>query len=63
MLGTVSALSTDKRTNFHVIEVKPAANFRNLQQVFVVENLQMDEQVNLNREARKRIEDPKNRKP
>jgi hypothetical protein len=46
-----------------VIEVKPAANFRNLQQVFVVENLQMDEQVNLNREARKRIEDPKNRKP
>ncbi len=60
-LGTVSALSTDKRTNFHIIEVKPSANFRNLQQVFVVENLQMDEQVNLNKEARKRIEDPKNR--
>ena len=63
LLGTVSSLSTDKRTNFHVIDVKPAANFRNLQQVFVVENLQMDEQVNLNKEARKRIEDPKNRKP
>lgn len=59
MLGTVSALSTDKRTNFHVIEVKPSANFRNLQQVFVVENLQQEEQTNLNREARKRIEDPK----
>ncbi len=63
LLGRVSSLSTDKSTNFHIIEVQPAANFRNLQQVFVVENLQMDEQVSLNREARKRIEDPKNRRP
>jgi len=63
LLGKVSALTTDKRTNFHVIDVQPTANFRNLQQVFVVENLQMDEQVNLNKDARKRIEDPKNRKP
>jgi rod shape-determining protein MreC len=63
ILGKVSALSTDKRTNFHIIEVKPAANFRNLQQVFVVENLQLEEQMNLNRESRKRIEDPKSRRP
>lgn len=63
ILGKVSALSTDKRTNFHIIEVQPAANFRNLQQVFVVENLQLDEQLNLNRESRKRIEDPKSRRP
>jgi rod shape-determining protein MreC len=63
LLGKVSALSTDKRTNFHIIEVQPAANFRNLQQVFVVENLQLDEQLNLNRESRKRIEDPKSRRP
>ncbi|MBM3431467.1 MAG: rod shape-determining protein MreC [Bacteroidetes bacterium] len=63
MLGKVSSLTTDKRTNFHIIEVQPAANFRNLQQVFVVENLQMNEQVQLNQDARKRIEDPKNRRP
>ncbi len=63
VLGQVSALSTDKSTNFHIIDVRPAANFRNLQQVFVVENLQLDEQLNLNREARKRIEDPKSRRP
>ncbi|MFM7671337.1 MAG: rod shape-determining protein MreC [Bacteroidota bacterium] len=61
LLGRVSALTTDKRTNFHLIDVRPTANFRNLQQVFVVENLQMTEQVNLNKAARKRIEDPKNR--
>ena len=63
MLGTVRAISTDARTNFHIIEMQPAANFRNLQQVFVVENLQLDEQVKLNQEARKRIEDPKSRRP
>lgn len=63
LLGTVRSLSTDKSTNFHIIEVQPTANFRNLQQVFVVENLQMEEQMGLNREARKRIEDPKNRRP
>ncbi len=62
MLGRVSKVLTDKRTNFHVIEVQPTANFRNLQQVFVVENLQMDEQLGLNRETRKRIEDPKKRR-
>jgi hypothetical protein len=39
--------------------VKPAARFNNLQQVFVVENLQFAEQENLDRETRKRIEDPK----
>jgi rod shape-determining protein MreC len=63
MLGRVRSISSDKRTNFHVIEVQPTANFRNLQQVFVVENLQMDEQVKLNMDARKRTEDPKNRRP
>ena len=62
MLGRVGGVLTDKRTNFHIIEVQPTANFRNLQQVFVVENLQMDEQADLNREARKRIEDPKKRR-
>jgi rod shape-determining protein MreC len=62
MLGRVNKVLTDKRTNFHIIEVQPTANFRNLQQVFVVENLQMDEQTGLNRESRKRIEDPKKRR-
>lgn len=62
LLGRVRGVLTDKRTNFHIIEVQPTANFRNLQQVFVVENLQLDEQTSLNRDARKRIEDPKKRR-
>ncbi|MBL7724352.1 MAG: rod shape-determining protein MreC [Chitinophagaceae bacterium] len=59
MVGTIAEVVTDKSTNFYVLKVKPGAKFYSLQQVFVVENLQYAEQIALNQEARKRIEDPK----
>lgn len=59
MLGTITDIVGDKSTNFYVLHVKPSANFYNLQQVFVVENLQYAEQMKLNEETKKRIEDPK----
>ena len=59
MVGTIAEVVTDKSTNFYVLKVKPGAKFYSLQQVFVVENLQYAEQISLNQEARKRIEDPK----
>jgi rod shape-determining protein MreC len=59
MIGTIAEVYSDKSTNFHVLKVKPAAGFYNLQQVFVVENLQYDEQKTLDRETRKKIENPK----
>lgn len=62
MLGTVAELVTDKSTNFYILKIKPAAKFYNLQQVYVVENLQYTEQTKLNLETRKKIEDPKNTK-
>lgn len=58
-VGTIKGIVEDKTTNFYTLQVKPAARFNNLQQVFVVENLQFAEQENLDRETRKRIEDPK----
>ena len=58
-IGTISAVLIDKSTNFYVLKVKPGAGFYNLQQVFVVENIQYDEQKNLDRDTRKKIENPK----
>ena len=43
-LGTIDGILDDKSTNFYVLIIKTAANFYNLQQVFVVENLQREEQ-------------------
>jgi rod shape-determining protein MreC len=58
MIGTISDIISDKSTNFYTLKVKPAANFFNLQQVFVIENLQYDEQVKLFSETKKKIEEP-----
>jgi rod shape-determining protein MreC len=57
IIGTVAEIVDDKSTNFYVLRIKPAANFQNLQQVFVIENLQRDEQVVLDRMTRKKIEE------
>jgi rod shape-determining protein MreC len=63
MIGTVSEVVDDKSTNFYVLRVRPSANFQNLQQVFVIENLQRDEQVKLDKDTQKRIDDLNKRKP
>ena len=59
MIGTVAQIIEDKSTNFLLLKIKPAANFFNLQQVFVVENLQSEEQIKLNESTKKKIEEPK----
>jgi rod shape-determining protein MreC len=58
-VGTVAGIISDNSTNFYVLQVKPAAHFNNLQNVFVVENLQYAEQASLDEQTRRRIEDPK----
>lgn len=59
MVGTVAEIIPDPSTNFYVLRIKTTANFQNLQQVMVVENLQEAEQAQLNAETKKKIEDPK----
>lgn len=56
VIGTVAKVTADPATGFYIIQVRTAANFASLQQVFVVENLQRDEQINLAREAEQRLE-------
>lgn len=57
LIGTISEIVDDKSTNFYVLRVRPAANFQNLQQVFVIENLQREEQVNLDKTTQKKVDE------
>ena len=57
MIGTIAEVVDDKSTNFYVLKVRPSANFQNLQQVFVIENLQRDEQVTLDKATQKKVDD------
>jgi len=59
IIGTVADFVADNSTTFYVLKVKTAANFYNLQQVFVIENLQRDEQIKLAADTKKRIEETK----
>jgi len=59
MIGTVESVEKDKSSGFYLLRVKTSANFQNLQHVFVVENLQTDEQKNLDKETRKKIDELK----
>ena len=57
MIGTVADFVTDNSTTFYVLKIKTAANFYNLQQVFVIENLQRDEQIKLESDTKKKMEE------
>ncbi len=61
IVGTVAEIIPDNSTNFYVLRIKTAANFNNLQQVMVVENLQYEELNQLNKDTEKRVEEA--RKP
>jgi rod shape-determining protein MreC len=59
MVGTIAEIIPDASTNFYVLKIKTAANFSDLQQVSVVEDLQYEEQNRLLKETKKQIEEAK----
>ena len=59
MLGTISDIKLDNTSGMYLLKVKTAANFYNLQQVHVIENLEFNEQIKLNKETIKKIETSK----
>ena len=59
LVGTVADIGTEKASGFYVLKVKTAINFNNIQQVFVVENLQRDEQLSLQQDTERKIEQKK----
>jgi rod shape-determining protein MreC len=59
MIGTIAGIVTDPATGFYLLKIKTAVNFSNVQQVFVVENLQRDEQLQLEKDTEKKVEQQK----
>ena len=57
IIGTVASIVKDNSSSFYILRIKTAANFQNLQHVFVVENLQRDEQEKLDKETQKKIDE------
>ena len=62
LVGTVAEIIPDPSTNFYVLKIKATANFQDLQQVMLVENIQEAEQRQLNIDTKKIIEDAKKNK-
>lgn len=53
VIGTVMDIMQDEASNFYTLRLKPATNFFSLQYVYVIENLQRDEQTQLEEATRK----------
>lgn len=58
-IGTISEIKVDNTTGMYVLKIKTAANFYNLQQVHVIENIDREEQAGLFEETRKKNEEAK----
>ena len=56
MVGTVYEIVPDNTSNFYILKIKPATNFSNIEYVYVVDNLQYDEQKRLEDSTRKKIQ-------
>lgn len=56
IIGTIAGIGSDPSTGFYLLKIRTAVNFGTIQQVFVVENLQRDEQVQLEKDTEKKIE-------
>ena len=59
MVGYIDEVIKDKSTNFYVLKIRTAANFFNLQQVHVIENVERDEQWQLMQDTKNKIEQGK----
>lgn len=59
LIGTIAEITSDPATGFYLLKVRTAVNFRSIQQVFIVENLQRHEQLQLEQETEKKVEQQK----
>ncbi|MEO7923631.1 MAG: rod shape-determining protein MreC [Chitinophagaceae bacterium] len=59
MIGTIDEIRLDNTTGMYLLKLRTAANFYNLQQVHVIENIEREEQVKLYEETKKKIEQVK----
>ena len=56
IIGRIEGIATEKATGFYKLKVRSTTNFNSIQQVFVIENLQRTEQVQLEKDTEKKME-------
>jgi rod shape-determining protein MreC len=56
MIGTISEIVPDNSSTFYSLRVRPATNFGNIEYVYVIDNLQGDEQKMLEDSTRKKTQ-------
>lgn len=59
LIGRVTAIISDPATGFYLLKIRTAVNFNTIQQVFVVENMQREEQLQLEKDTEKKVEQQK----
>jgi rod shape-determining protein MreC len=59
IIGRIASITSDPATGFYLLKIKTAVNFASIQQVFVVENMQRDEQLQLEKDTEKKVEQQK----
>ena len=63
LIGRVAAIETDKASGFFLLKVRTAVNFNAVQQAFIVENVQREEQIKLDEETKRKIDQQKKSSP
>jgi rod shape-determining protein MreC len=56
MVGTIEEIVPDNSSNFYTLKVRTATNFANIEYVYVIDNLQYDEQKGLEDSTRKKVQ-------
>jgi len=56
MVGTVYDIVPDNASNFYTLKVRPSTNFFNLEYVYVIDNMQYDEQKRIEDSTRKKVQ-------
>jgi len=59
IIGRIAGVNTNKATGFYELKVRSVVNFSSVQQVFIIENLQRTEQLQLERDTEKKLEQEK----
>jgi rod shape-determining protein MreC len=56
MVGTVADIIPDNTSGFYTLKIRTATNFATIEYVYVIDNLQYDEQKRLEDSTRKKIQ-------
>ncbi len=59
LVGTIAEVKSDQASGMYLLKVRTAANFNNIQQVHIIENLERDEQMKLLDDTRRLNEEAK----